>query len=173
LDGEPHSKTKEKKGDNIIYFRADNDTKKHSFFINVTQEFQFNGSIGINYYLTPGGVPYNKFATLPSQTIIGNIKISNNMPSLKLKDFFGSLINQFNLIIVPTSANDYYIDTLDSWYNKGETFDITKLVSIDDITIKKPDIKKLIEFKYQEAGLKSVNLILLVASIISVSELSP
>jgi hypothetical protein len=152
LNEEPWSKTPEKKGTSINYFRTDNDTNRHSFYINVTQEFQFNGSIGINYYLAPGGVPYNKFANLPSQTIVGNISISNNMPALKLKDFFGSLINQFNLIIVPTSANDYYIDTLDSWYSKGDTFDITHLIDIDDITIKKPDIKKLIEFKYKEAG---------------------
>lgn len=146
------SKTPERKGTSINYFRADNDTNRHSFYINVTQEFKFNGSIGIDYYLAPGGIVYNKFANLPSQTIVGNISVSNNMPSLKLKDFFGSLINQFNLIIVPTSANDYYIDTLDSWYSKGDTFDITHLVDIDDITIKKPDIKKLIEFKYQSAG---------------------
>ena len=152
LNEEPWSKKPEKKGTSINYFRADNDTNRHSFYINVTQEFQFNGSIGINYYLAPGGSVYNKFATLPSQTIVGNISISNNMPSLKLKDFFGSLINQFNLIIVPTSANDYYIDTLDNWYSKGDTFDITHLIDIDDITIKKPDIKKLIEFKYQSAG---------------------
>ena len=152
LNEVPWSKTPERKGTSINYFRADNDTNRHSFYINVTQEFQFNGSIGIDYYLAPGGIVYNKFANLPSQTIVGNISISNNMPSLKLKDFFGSLINQFNLIIVPTSANDYYIDTLDNWYSKGDTFDITHLIDIDDITIKKPDIKKLIEFKYQSAG---------------------
>lgn len=150
LDGEPHTKIKEKKGDTWTNFRTDNDTKKHTFFVNVTQEFKFTVFFVIYYSSGAGSGFYS--ATFSEQTIIGNIKISNNMPSLKLKDFFGSLINQFNLIIVPTSANDYYIDTLDSWYNKGDTFDITKLVSIDDITIKKPDIKKLIEFKYQEAG---------------------
>jgi hypothetical protein len=152
LNETPHTKVKEKKGTTLTKFRTDNDNKEHSFFLNVTQEFQFTGIITIAVYSILGTLLYTKQATISSQTIVGNISVSNNMPSLKLKDFFGSLINQFNLIIVPTSANDYYIDTLDSWYNKGETFDITKLVSIDDITIKKPDIKKLIEFKYQEAG---------------------
>jgi len=150
LDGKPHTKIKEKKGTTWSNFRTDNDDKKHTFFVNVTQEFKFTVFFQIYYFSGSGGGYLD--ATFSEQTIIGNISVSKNMPSLKLKDFFGSLINQFNLIIVPTSANDYYIDTLDSWYNKGETFDITKLVSIDDITIKKPDIKKLIEFKYQEAG---------------------
>ena len=152
LNETPHTKVREKKGTTLTKFRTDNDNKEHSFFLNVTQEFQFTGIITIAVYSSLGTLLYTKQATISSQTIVGNISVSKNMPSLKLKDFFGSLINQFNLIIVPTSANDYYIDTLDSWYNKGETFDITKLVSIDDITIKKPDIKKLIEFKYQEAG---------------------
>jgi len=147
LDGEPFGKAPEKKGTTWTEFRTDNDTKKHTFFINVTQEFKFTTELR----LTIIGLSY-KFATFTEQTVVGNISISNNMPTLKLKDFFGSLINQFNLIIVPTSANDYYIDTLDNWYSKGDTFDITHLINIDDITIKKPDIKKLIEFKYQSAG---------------------
>jgi len=147
LDGEPFGKAPEKKGTTWTEFRTDNDSKKHTFFINVTQEFKFTTELR----LTIIGLSY-KFATFSQQTVVGNIKISNNMPTLKLKDFFGSLINQFNLIIVPTSSNGYYIDTLDNWYSKGDTFDITHLIDIDDIIIKKSDIKKLIEFKYQSAG---------------------
>jgi hypothetical protein len=146
----------EKTGTTNSDFRADRDGKKHTFFINVTQEFKCTITLyNIQEYFPPGSGSWtfiSKEATFSEQTIVGNISISNNMPTLKLKDFFGSLINQFNLIIVPTSANDYYIDTLDNWYSKGDTFDITHLIDIDDITIKKPDIKKLIEFKYKEAG---------------------
>jgi len=148
LDGQPWTKIPEKKGTTDSEFRTDNDTKQHTFFINVTQEFQFVATLTI---ITKNTF-FLKTATFTTQIATGNISISNNMPTLKLKDFFGSLINQFNLIIVPTSANDYYIDTLDNWYSKGDTFDITHLIDIDDITIKKPDIKKLIEFKYKEAG---------------------
>jgi len=148
LDGQPWTKIPEKKGTTESEFRTDNDTKQHTFFINVTQAFEFVATLT----LITKGTFFLKTATFTTQIAAGNISISNNMPTLKLKDFFGSLINQFNLIIVPTSANDYYIDTLDNWYSKGDTFDITHLIDIDDITIKKPDIKKLIEFKYKEAG---------------------
>lgn len=148
LDGQVWNVIGEKKGTTSTQFRTDNDTKHHTFFINVTQEFKFIAELKVVAYITST----TKTATFTEQTIVGNISISNNMPTLKLKDFFGSLINQFNLIIVPTSANGYYIDTLDNWYSKGDTFDITHLINIDDITIKKPDIKKLIEFKYKEAG---------------------
>jgi hypothetical protein len=148
LDGQFWTKIPEKKGTTDSEFRTDNDTKQHTFFINVTQAFEFVATLT----LITKNTFFLKTATFTTQIAAGNISISNNMPTLKLKDFFGSLINQFNLIIVPTSANNYYIDTLDSWYSKGDTFDITHLINIDDITIKKPDIKKLIEFKYKEAG---------------------
>lgn len=149
LNGEIWTKIREKKGTTTTQFRTDNDTKQHTFFINVTQEFKFVATLKL---VTISFSPVTKTATFSEQTVIGNISIANNMPSLKLKDFFGSLINQFNLIIVPNGTDSYYIDTLDNWYSKGDTFDITHLVDIDDITIKKPDIKKLIEFKYQSAG---------------------
>ena len=148
LDNQVWTVITEQKGTSSNQFRTDNDSRQHTFFINVTQEFKFTAELKIVTYFSTA----TKTATFTEQTVIGNISISNNMPSLKLKDFFGSLINQFNLIIVPTSANGYYIDTLDNWYSKGDTFDITRLINIDDITIKKPDIKKLIEFKYQTAG---------------------
>ena len=149
LNGELWTTIREKKGTTTTQFRTDNDNKQHTFFINVAQEFKFTAILKL---VTLGFSSVTKTATFSEQTVIGNISVADNMPTLKLKDFFGSLINQFNLIIVPNGTDSYYIDTLDNWYSKGETFDITHLVDIDDITIKKPDIKKLIEFKYQSAG---------------------
>lgn len=125
---------------------------KYKFYVSTSEEFKFVTRLNLQYRLTSGGSYINKVATFSEQTVISNLSISANAPVIKLKDFFNSLINQFNLIIVPTSSNSFYIDTLDNWYSKGDTFDISHLISIDDITIKKPDIKKLIEFKYEEAG---------------------
>ena len=147
VDGYLFNRINEKTGTTWSSFITPRGTQKNTFHLNVTQEFKFTSELRITII----GLSY-KYATFPEQAIVGNISISNNLPTLKLKDFFVSLINQFNLIIVPTSANGYYVDTLDNWYNKGETFDITHLVDIDDITIKKTDVKKLIEFKYGEAG---------------------
>jgi hypothetical protein len=148
LDGVPYTKIREKKGTTTTQFRTDNDTKQHTFFVNVTQEFKFTATLKLVTIFTS----VTKTATFSEQTLVGNISIANNMPTLKLKEFFSSLINQFNLIIVPTTSNSFYVDTLDTWYDKGDTFDITKYVNIDEINIKRPDVKKLIEFKYQNAG---------------------
>lgn len=148
IDGEPWTIVSEKKGTASIQFRTDNDTKQHTFYMNATQEFKFTAELKVVTISSS----ITKTATFSEQTLVGNISISNNMPTLKLKEFFSSLINQFNLIIVPTTSNSFYVDTLDTWYNNGDTFDITKYVNIDEINIKRPDIKKLIEFKYEEPG---------------------
>jgi hypothetical protein len=69
---------------------------------------------------------------------------------MKVKDLFNSLIVQFNLIVKPTGVDSYYIDTLDNWYSKGKAYDISSLVDIKDITVKRPSVKKKIDFLYQK-----------------------
>jgi hypothetical protein len=139
-----------KVGSQWIFADAFFSPNKYKFFITSTLDFNFQIDLNIRYYI-PGSV-ITKTAVFAVQTKTGNISISNEAPTIKLKDLFSSLINQFNLIIIPTSTNSFYIDTLDNWYSKGDTFDISHLINIDDITIKKPDVKKLIEFKYEPAG---------------------
>jgi hypothetical protein len=91
-------------------------------------------------------------ATSASQTTTNAIvKISEQIPNMKVKDFFNSLIIQFNLILKSTSSSNYYIDTLDNWYSKGKSYDISNLIDLKDITVNKPKAKKFIEFKYQKA----------------------
>lgn len=91
-------------------------------------------------------------ATSASQTTANTIvKISEQIPNIKVKDFFNSLIVQFNLILKSTSSSNYYIDTLDNWYSKGKSYDISNLIDLKDITVNKPKAKKFIEFKYQKA----------------------
>jgi hypothetical protein len=90
-------------------------------------------------------------ATSTSQTTTNTIvKISEQIPNMKVKDFFNSLIVQFNLIVKPTGVDSYYIDTLDNWYSKGKAYDISSLVDIKDITVKRPSVKKKIDFLYQK-----------------------
>lgn len=90
-------------------------------------------------------------ATSPSQTTSNSIvKIREQLPEMKVKEYFTSLINQFNLIIRPISVDEYFIDTLDNWYSKGKAYDISGLVDIENIEVKKPSVKKKIDFLYQK-----------------------
>jgi hypothetical protein len=91
-------------------------------------------------------------ATGTSQTTANSIiKIYEQIPNMKVKDFFNSLIIQFNLILKSSSSSNYYVDTLDNWYSKGKSYDISNLIDLKDITVNKSKAKKFIEFKYQKA----------------------
>jgi len=124
-------------------------SNKYSFYINSTENFNFQFDLSLKFTRL---FSYTTTASFAEQIKAGGLSISANTPTMKLKDLFNSLINQFNLIIIPTASNSFYIDTLDNWYSKGDTFDISHLINIDDITVKKPEVKKLIEFKYEPAG---------------------
>lgn len=146
LDDEPWGYRTGLVGTQQIAWRTDNDSKKHSFYVSATDEFKFTVSFEVRQI--SGATVKN--ATFNEQTIYGNLIVSANMPQMKITEFFTSLINQFNLIIKSEGTTHFYIDTLDNWYDKGVTYDISKLVDIKDITVKRPDVKKLIDFRYQK-----------------------
>lgn len=83
-------------------------------------------------------------------SILSSIKILDQLPEIKVVDYIVSLINKFNLVIVPTSTTNFYIDTLDNWYSKGRVYDLNKYIDIKDIEVKRPNVKKKIEFLYQK-----------------------
>jgi hypothetical protein len=92
-------------------------------------------------------------ATSASQTTANSIlKISEQIPKLKVRDFITSIIKMFNLVLTPISNNTFSFIPLDDWYSKGKLVDITKYIDTKDITIKKPKLFKRIDFKHQKSG---------------------
>ena len=83
---------------------------------------------------------------------LSGVKIENNLPKLKVIDFLQGLMKMFKLIIRPTSQNSFYIDTLNSFYDKGNILDITPYVNTEEIKIERPLIYKEISFKYQKTN---------------------
>jgi hypothetical protein len=139
----------------VIYYGERDTLNRIRAKVIAQEEFHFNPSCRVRL---------SDYNTIPSTSISGTaddigvhivdpyIYVIDHFPKIKVKDFFVSLLNMFNLAIVPTSGNSFYIDTLDNWYSKGKMYDITPYVNIKTVTVKKPDVKKLIEFKYQKAG---------------------
>lgn len=92
-------------------------------------------------------------ATSASQTTSNSIlKINEQIPKLKVRDFITSIIKMFNLVLTPISNNSFSFIPLDDWYSKGKLVDITKYIDTKDITIKKPKLFKRINFKHQKSG---------------------
>lgn len=133
-----------------------NDNKNHLFTFKVSSiegSISFTTQIVYSAFSTIGsGDKRELFGNGTTQTTANSIlKINEQIPEIKVKDYFSSLINQYNLIIVPKSSTEYYIDTLDNWYSKGKAYDISSLVDLKDITITRPKVKKRIDFLYQKS----------------------
>jgi len=85
-----------------------------------------------------------------SQSITSTVEVSAQMPEQKISDFIGSLLRAFNLVIVPTAPNKYDIEPLDDWYGEGTTREISQYVDTTETTIKRTELYRRIEFKYNE-----------------------
>ena len=106
----------------------------------------FNPGAGVPVYREINGIG-------TTQTTVDSIlKIKEQLPDMKVKEYFTSLVNEFNLIIKPTGVDSYYIDTLDNWYSSGKAYDISNLVDIKEVTVKRPSVKKRIDFLYQKTN---------------------
>ena len=123
--------------------------------LSFTSELKYNGYIFFYPPNYPPDLISFRFltATSASQTTANSIlKISQQIPKLKVRDFITSIIKMFNLVLTPTSNNTFSFIPLDDWYNKGKLVDITKYIDTKDITIKKPKLFKRIDFKHQKSG---------------------
>jgi len=140
----------------LIYQKTfEQDNSNHNFTFKVSS---IQGSISFTSIIFYGGnIVFSTdkrqlFADGTTQTTANSIlKINEQIPEIKVKDYFTSLINQYNLIIVPKSSTEFYIDTLDNWYSKGKAYDISSLVDMKDVTINRPKVKKRIDFLYQKS----------------------
>lgn len=72
------------------------------------------------------------------------------MPEIKVKDFLKGLVNMHNLVIIPTSATSFSLQTLNDWYASGIDQNLTENIDVKEITINRPQLYREITFDYQD-----------------------
>ena len=87
---------------------------------------------------------------LAAQSITQEVVVADQMPEQKISDFIGSLVRAFNLVIVPTGNGKYDIEPLDDWYAEGSTREVTEYIDTEEVTIRKPQLYRRINFAYNE-----------------------
>ena len=146
--------TKDLVGNGYLQWEENNSqlNSVNDFYITIKAEGEFSYTSMLRGWskATLLGFSSRDATYLSTTTLLSTINILEQLPEIKVKDYFNSLIAQFNLIIVPTSSINFYVDTLDSWYAKGKTYDLNKYIDIKDIQVKRPNVKKKIEFLYQK-----------------------
>ena len=132
-------------GTNSFNVRTDADNKKHSFYIETNQAFQFVFRIDM------GITSYTKSATMSAQTIGSYIPINLYMPEIKIEDFFSGLLKMFNLTCYSTDGINYTIEQLENYYSAGSDIDITKYVLQDKKALNRVKTYKRINFEYEKS----------------------
>lgn len=91
--------------------------------------------------------------TSSANSLLDRVVITDNVPNMKVIDFMSSIFKTFNLtaFVKYEGTGKVYIETLDTYYNSGETLDITKEVDTKSVTVDRALPYKKIEFKYPEA----------------------
>ena len=69
---------------------------------------------------------------------------------MKIIDFLVGLFKMYKLVVVANSETDYYIDTIQNYYAKGNTYDVTKYIDFSKYEVERGTIYNTISFKFEE-----------------------
>lgn len=134
-------------------------TDSFNLSINVKSDstFQF-GCVGVctHYTFNASSLTYDTYAATftsssSSLAVSQNIVITNQIPKIKVVDFLTGLFKMFNLTAYLNDDDEIVVQTLDNYYNAGDTLDITKYVSTDQHTIGETIPFTEIKYEYPEA----------------------
>ena len=114
------------------------------FNFNVNQRFSYRAQ-GIQ-----GGAWINETDNDYDPDITLEANILNIVPDIKVYDWLVSIQKMFNLVIVP-AEDDLYVQDLQSWYQEGRIFDVTKFVSKEEHPVNRGKIYNELDFKFEES----------------------
>ena len=89
-----------------------------------------------------------------SLALVSEILVPFCMPKKKIIDFLSDIFKMFNLVAYEQRELDgtyeIYIESLDSYYEKGISYDITKYIDISNSSVERISPYNSIEFNYPE-----------------------
>jgi len=80
----------------------------------------------------------------------GVFNITKNMPKIKVIDFLTGLFKMFNLTAYIDDNDDIIVETLDDYYRKGSTVDITRFTKNEESTVSRNKLYSQIDFMFEE-----------------------
>ena len=80
----------------------------------------------------------------------GVFNIRKNMPKIKVIDFLTGLFKMFNLTAYVDDDDNIVLETLDEYYRKGNTIDITRFTKNEESTVSRNKLYSQIDFMFEE-----------------------
>ena len=87
--------------------------------------------------------------TTNTLTFVSGTNLASAAPDIKIADFFGGILREFNLVCIASDVDTYTVEPLLDWYAAGDVYDITRYTDATSIEVAKVPLYKRIAFKYQ------------------------
>jgi len=134
---------------NTYYFQL-RSTSAMTFSCTIDYSYQYtlvNTGVGSTQFT------YSESVTSASSfTTVVNTNLSSLAPDMKITDFLKGLFNMFNLTCYGTSATEFQIEPLETYYDKGNTYNITKYVTTDLVDVARPKLYNNISFEWSQSN---------------------
>lgn len=85
-----------------------------------------------------------------SRNLSVQVEVSNLMPEMKVKDFLTALQKMYNLVFVPLSSTEFYVETRQNWFDQGRTKDWTRYFDSNEVSYDRLTLYREISFNYQD-----------------------
>ena len=78
------------------------------------------------------------------------VSISNSMPNIKITDFLKGIFDMFKLVIVPQQDGSMLVNSLDSYYDQGNRYDISDKVDYSTFKVKRGELYQSIAYQFED-----------------------
>lgn len=95
-----------------------------------------------------GNVTVDTRAT--TNSITSEFQIINNLPKIKIIDFFKGISQMFKTVIIADEFDDIYVNSAPQFYQQGKTYNITKYIDFNSFDVERGNLLNTINFKFQE-----------------------
>ena len=84
------------------------------------------------------------------EVVAPKVSISSIMPEIKIVDFLKGIFDMFKLVVVPQQDGSMLVNTLDSFYDQGNRYDISDRVDYSTYKVKRGELYQSISYKFED-----------------------
>jgi hypothetical protein len=82
-----------------------------------------------------------------SQVLVDMARV---MPEIKVSEFFNSVLQMFNAVLVPSKTYNFELHNIEDWYALGQNVEYTQFIDFKNLTHKKMPVPSSITMKHKE-----------------------
>ena len=83
-------------------------------------------------------------------TVTSIFEVVNNLPKIKIIDFFKGISQMFKTVIIADEFDNIYVNSSPQFYEQGETYNVTRYIDFNTFDVERGTLLSTINFKFQE-----------------------